>query len=152
MSTTTGARTAPNPPRADAGPSASRLDAWSPHARAILRIITGLLFVEHGLVKLVHFPVASPQIPDPLPALLVAAALIELVGGLLVTAGLFTRIAALVCSGEMAVAYFMAHAPRSFWPAVNQGEGAILYCFIFLYFVFAGGGAWRLDALVRKRS
>jgi putative oxidoreductase len=152
MSTSTGARVAPNPPRTDAGPSASKLHAWSPHARAILRIITGLLFIEHGLVKLVHFPAANPQIPDPLPALLVAAALIELVGGLLIAAGLFTRIVAFICAGEMAVAYFMVHAPQNFWPEVNKGEGAILYCFIFLYFVFAGGGAWSLDGLVRKRS
>jgi putative oxidoreductase len=151
MSTAAGTRVSPTPPRAEAG-LASKLAAWSPHMLAILRIIIGLLFLEHGLVKLAHFPVASSQIPDPLPPLLMAAAIIEVVGGALVTLGLFTRIAAFICSGEMAVAYFMAHAPRSFWPAVNQGEGAILYCFLFLYLVFSGGGAWGLDALLRKRS
>ena len=152
MSTTAGARVSPNPPRADAGQPGSRLAAWSPHALAILRIMTGLLFIEHGLVKLAHFPAANPAIPDPLPPLLLAAAIIEVVGGALVAAGLFTRSAAFICSGEMAVAYFMAHAPRGFWPAVNQGEGAILFCFLFLYLVFAGGGAWTLDGLVKKRS
>jgi putative oxidoreductase len=73
------------------------------------------------------------------------------VGGGLIALGLFTRIAAFVCSGQMAVAYFMAHAPQGFWPALNGGEAAILFCFVFLYLVFAGGGIWSLDALVRKR-
>ena len=150
MATTTGV--ASKPPRAEAERWASRLDVWSPHMLSILRILTGLLFVEHGLVKLAHFPAANPAIPDPLPVLLVAAAIIEVVGGLLVTVGIFTRIAAFICSGEMAFAYFLAHAPRSFWPAVNQGEAAILFCFLFLFFVIAGAGAWRLDALFRKRT
>jgi putative oxidoreductase len=152
MSTTANARASPDAARADAARSASRLEAWSPHMLAILRVLTGLLFIEHGLVKLAHFPAANPAIPDPLPPLLIAAAIIEVAGGLLVAAGLFTRIVAFICSGEMAVAYFLAHAPRGFWPAVNQGEGAILFCFLFLYLVFAGPGAWALDALRRKRS
>ena len=80
-----------------------------------------------------------------------AAAWIEVVGGGLIALGLFTRAAAFVCSGQMAAAYFMAHAPQGFWPALNGGEAAILYCFVFLYLVFAGPGIWSIDALVRKR-
>ena len=125
-----------------------QLETWSPRVLAAVRIITALLFVEHGLMKLFAFPAATPGLPTPLPAILVAAALIEVVGGALVTVGLFTRIAAFICSGEMAAAYFMAHAPKSFSPAVNQGDAAILFCFVFLYIAFAGAGAWSLDALL----
>ena len=125
-----------------------QLEIWSPRVLAAVRIITALLFMEHGLMKLVAFPAATPGLPTPLPAILVAAALIEVVGGALLTVGLFTRIAAFICSGEMAAAYFMAHAPKSFWPAVNQGDAAILFCFIFLYIAFAGAGAFSLDALL----
>src|ERR1700756_2755291 len=124
----------------------SQLEAWSPRALAGVRIITALLFIEHGLMKLLAFPAAVPGLPTPLPAILVAAALIEIVGGALIAVGLFTRIAAFICSGEMAAAYFMFHAPQSFWPAVNQGDAAILFCFVFLYLTFAGAGAWSLDA------
>jgi putative oxidoreductase len=126
----------------------SQLETWSPRVLAAMRIVTALLFMEHGLMKLVAFPAATPGLPTPLPAILVAAALIEVVGGALITVGLFTRIAAFICSGEMAAAYFMAHASKSFWPAVNQGDAAILFCFIFLYIAFAGAGAWSLDALL----
>src|SRR5215475_6618842 len=126
----------------------SQLEIWSPRVLAALRIITALLFIEHGLMKLVAFPAAVPGLPSPLPTLLVVAAAIEIVGGALIAVGLFTRIAAFICSGEMAVAYFMFHAPKSFWPAVNQGEGAILFSFVFLYLAFAGAGAWSLDALL----
>jgi putative oxidoreductase len=128
--------------------SMSKLDAWSPRVLAAVRIITALLFIEHGLMKLVAFPAAVPGLPTPLPAILVAAAVIEVVGGALIAVGLYTRLAAFICSGEMAAAYFMFHAPQSFWPAVNQGEAAILFCFAFLYFAFAGAGAWSLDALL----
>jgi putative oxidoreductase len=107
--------------------------------------------VEHGLMKLVHFPAVQPGLPSPLPPLLIAAGLIEIVGGGLVTVGLFTRLAALICSGEMAVAYFAVHVAQSPWPAVNQGDPAILFCFVFLYLVFAGAGEWSLDAQLRKR-
>lgn len=123
-----------------------KFDIWSPRVRSILRIIAALLFMEHGLMKLFHFPAAQPGAPDPLPTLLMAAAIIEVVGGALVALGLFTRLAALICSGEMAVAYFMAHASNGFWPALNGGDAAILFCFIFLYFAFAGAGAWSIDA------
>jgi putative oxidoreductase len=125
----------------------SRLATWSPYALAAVRIITALLFIEHGLTKLVAFPAAVPGLPTPLPTILVVAAVIEIVGGALIALGLFTRAAAFICSGEMAAAYFMFHAPQSFWPAVNQGDAAILFCFVFLYFVFEGAGAWSLDAL-----
>jgi putative oxidoreductase len=124
----------------------SQFEAWSPRVLAAVRIITALLFIEHGLMKLVAFPAAVPGMPSPLPAILVAAAVIEIVGGALIGAGLFTRIAAFICSGEMAAAYFMFHAPKSFWPAVNGGDAAILFCFVFLYLVFAGAGAWSVDA------
>jgi putative oxidoreductase len=128
------------------------LDAWSPRVLSILRIIAALLFMEHGLMKLFHFPAPQPGAADPLPAILLAAAWIEVVGGGLIALGLFTRPAAFICSGQMAVAYFMAHAPQGFYPALNMGEAAVLYCFIFFYLVFAGPGPWSLDAIVRKRS
>jgi putative oxidoreductase len=127
------------------------LDAWSPRVLSLLRIAAALLFMEHGLMKLVHFPAPQPGAPDPLPPILLAAACIEVVGGVLLTLGLFTRIAAFICSGEMAVAYFMAHAPHSLYPALNMGEAAVLYCFVFFYLAFAGGGIWSLDAVVRRR-
>jgi putative oxidoreductase len=126
------------------------LTAWSPRMLSILRIVAALLFMEHGLMKLLHFPGPQPGVPDPLPPLLVAAAWIEIIGGSLIALGLFTRIAAFVCSGQMAAGYFMAHYPQSFWPGINQGDAAILFCFVFLYLVFAGGGAWSLDRAVRK--
>ena len=127
-----------------------KFDAWSPQVRSILRIITALLFMEHGLMKLLHFPAAQPGAPDPLPTLLMAAAIIEVVGGALVALGLFTRLAALICSGEMAVAYFMAHGSKTFWPALNGGDAAILFCFVFLYFAAAGPGPWSIDAVRKK--
>jgi putative oxidoreductase len=128
------------------------LAVWSPRVLSILRIVTALLFMEHGLMKLFDFPAPQPGVPDPLPTMLLAAAWIEVVGGGLIALGLFTRAAAFVCSGQMAVAYFMAHASQGFWPALNGGEAAILYCFVFLYLVFAGPGPWSLDAVVRKRT
>ena len=127
------------------------LDVWAPRVLSLLRIVTALLFMEHGLMKLFHFPAPQPGAPDPLPMILMAAAWIEVVGGGLIALGLFTRAAAFVCSGQMAAAYFMAHASQGFWPALNGGEAAILYCFVFLYLVFAGPGIWSIDALVRKR-
>lgn len=128
------------------------LAVWAPRVLSLLRIIAALLFMEHGLMKLFAFPGPQPGVPDPLPVILVAAAWIEVVGGGLIALGLFTRAAAFLCSGQMAVAYFMAHGSQGFWPALNGGEAAILYCFIFLYLVFAGGGTWSLDALVRKKT
>jgi putative oxidoreductase len=127
------------------------LSRWQPQLLAILRIVTALLFLEHGTAKLFHFPVAQPGAPDPLPTMLLAAAVIELVAGLLVGLGLFTRLAAFIAAGEMAVAYFMGHFPRGFWPVVNQGDAAILFCFVFLYLAAAGPGAWSIDD-ARTRS
>ena len=121
------------------------LTRWQPQLLALLRIVTALLFLEHGTAKLFAFPVAQPGAPDPLPTLLLVAAAIELVGGILITLGLFTRLAAFIAAGEMAVAYFMGHFPRGFWPVVNQGEAAILFCFVFLYIAAAGPGAWSAD-------
>ena len=128
------------------------LEAWRPKFLSVLRILTALLFMEHGLMKLLQFPGPQPGVPHPLPAILVAAAWIEIVGGVLIALGLFTRLTAFICSGEMAIGYFMIHAPQGFYPALNGGEAAVLYCFVFLYFVFAGGGEWSLDALMRKRA
>ena len=123
------------------------MSVWSPRALSLLRIVSALLFMEHGLMKLFHFPIAQPGVPDPLPTVLVAAAILEISLGLLLTLGLFTRVAAFVASGEMAAAYFMGHFPASFWPGVNGGSEAILYSFIFLYLAVAGGGVWSIDAL-----
>jgi putative oxidoreductase len=123
--------------------SFERLSAYQPYALAALRIITALLFIEHGTMKLFAFPIA--QMEGPLPPLMLVAALLELVGGILILIGLFTRPVAFLLSGEMALAYFMAHMPRGFYPAVNQGGEAILYCFIFLFLVFAGAGALAVD-------
>jgi putative oxidoreductase len=126
------------------------LTAWSPRVLSLLRIMAGLLFMEHGLMKLAHFPAAQPGVPSPLPMLLVVAGAIELVGGAMITLGLLTRAAAFVASGEMAAAYFMVHAKGGFWPGLNEGDAAILFCFVFLYLAFAGGGAWSLDRALRK--
>jgi putative oxidoreductase len=123
------------------------LDNRAAQLRALLRIMAALLFMEHGLMKLLAFPAAQPGAPSPLPAILVAAALIELVGGALIAIGLFTRLVAFVCAGEMAVGYFMAHASKGFWPALNGGDAAILFCFVFLYIAAAGPGAWSVDAM-----
>ena len=114
---------------------------------SVLRIVAGLLFLEHGAIKLLGFPPGSPMPMPPAMTLLWFAGLIELVGGSLIALGLFTRVAAFVCSGEMAVAYFMQHAPHGFFPANNMGDAAILYCFIFLYLCAAGPGPWSVDAM-----
>jgi putative oxidoreductase len=121
------------------------LEKYEPQLLALLRIIAGLLFLSHGLSKFFGFPVPFPM-PGPLPPLLLAAGVIELVAGTLITIGLFTRIAAFIASGEMAVGYFMMHFPKSFWPLANQGESAVLFCFVFLYLAAAGAGAWSVDS------
>jgi putative oxidoreductase len=126
------------------------LSRWQPQILALLRIVTGLLFLEHATQKFFAFPVPFPM-SGPLPPMLVAAGAIELVAGILVTLGLFTRLAAFIAAGEMAVAYFIGHFPQGFWPAANKGEAAILFCFIFLYLAAAGAGAWSVDG-ARTRS
>lgn len=128
------------------------LAVWAPRVLSLLRIIAALLFMEHGLMKLFHFPAPQPGAPDPLPTILLVAASLEVVGGGLIALGLFTRIAAFICSGQMAVAYFMAHGSQGFWPALNGGEAAILFCFIFLYLAVAGPGVWSPAIAVRKRT
>lgn len=120
-----------------------KLSRYQPYALAALRIIAALLFIEHGTQKLFGLPPA--QMEGSLPPLLLAAALLELVGGILILVGLFTRPVAFILSGQMAFAYFMAHAPKSFFPAINGGDAAILFCFVFLFLVTAGPGAFAVD-------
>ena len=129
-----------------------RLQAdWSPRLLSALRVIAALLFLEHGTQKLLGFP-APPQMEITLLSLVGIAGLLELVGGALLALGLFTRTVAFVLSGQMAVAYFLAHAPQNFFPVLNGGESAILYCFIFLYLAAAGPGSWGLDVMMRNRQ
>jgi putative oxidoreductase len=121
--------------------------AWEQRVLSLVRFVVGLAFLEHGLSKLFGFP-HSPNFDHlTLFSLLGLQGVIEVVGGALICVGLFTRIVAFILSGDMAVAYFMSHAPRNFFPALNGGDAAILYCFIFFYFFVAGGGAWSLDRL-----
>ena len=119
------------------------LSKYSPQILGITRIVVGLLFLEHGLMKLVGFP--APMGTHPLPPLMLAAGIIEVLGGGLVALGLFSRCAAFICSGQMAFAYFIAHFPRGIYPALNGGDGAILFCFIFLYLAAAGPGAFAVN-------
>src|SRR5690606_30481834 len=123
---------------------------WAPRLLAVLRIMTALLFMAHGTMKLLGFPASGGPGPE-LFSLIGLAGLLEIVGGILLIIGLFTRPVAFILSGQMAVAYFMAHAPQDFFPIKNGGESAILFCFIFLYLVAAGAGSWSLDA-VRKTA
>ena len=128
-----------------------RLEAdWAPRVLSILRIVAALLFFEHGTAKLLGFP-PSDHSPEVLSLPWIAGAL-ELVGGAFLIVGLFTRPVAFILSGEMAFAYWMAHAPRSAFPLLNGGDSSILFCFVFLYLAFAGGGPWSLDALRRRGS
>ena len=120
------------------------LDFCAPRLQSVLRIVVGLLYLEHGTSKLFHFPAAMGHIP--LFSLIGLAGMLETFGGALMVLGLFTRPAAFILSGEMACAYFMVHAPRGFFPLLNQSEAAVFYCFVFLYIAAAGGGAWGLDA------
>ena len=112
---------------------------------SLLRFVAGLSFMQHGLSKLFGFPAAAPA---HMTSLVVAAAIIEVLGGLLVCVGLFARLAAFIMSGEMAIAYFTVHFPKSFFPILNGGDLAIMYCFVFFYIAVAGGGAWSLDRLI----
>ena len=120
------------------------LSRYQPQALGALRIMTALLFIEHGTQKFFDFPPAEQPFGDLMNLIGVAGAL-EIVGGVLILLGLFTRPAALVLCGFMAVAYFMAHAPQSFFPVNNRGDAAILFCFVFLYLTAAGPGAFALD-------
>jgi putative oxidoreductase len=123
---------------------------WTPELLSVLRVVVAFLFMAHGTQKLLAFPVAQPQDPVDMGSLMGVAGLLESIGGLLLLIGIYTRPVAFVLAGEMAVAYFLAHAPKGFWPVLNGGEPAVLYCFIFLFFTVAGAGAWSLDAMVRS--
>ena len=126
----------------------SGIGRYTPYVLSIVRIVVALLILQHGLSRLFGFP--SPLPSPAMFSLYWFAGAIELVGGILLLGGLFTRSAAFILSGEMAFAYFLSHAPNSFFPILNRGDGAILYCFIFLYIVFAGSGPWSLDAMLRR--
>jgi putative oxidoreductase len=122
---------------------------WSPRILSVLRIMTGLLFMEHGMQKFFAFPSPGPA----LTPLLIVQGLLELAGGGLIVIGLFTRPVAFILAGDMAVAYFLRHVPRGFFPQVNGGQLAIMFCFVFLYLFTAGGGAWSVDQQrARSRS
>jgi putative oxidoreductase len=124
---------------------------WAPYLLSVLRIVVAFLYIVHGTQKLFGVPSAEPRATVPLLSLLGAAGVIETIGGALLLVGLFTRPVAFVLAGEMAAAYFMGHAPRGFWPLLNRGEPAVLFCFTWLYVAAAGAGPWSLDAL-RRRS
>jgi putative oxidoreductase len=125
--------------------------AWSPRLLGLLRIVAAILFMEHGAQKLLGFPPSDHGSPELL-SLLGVAGILELVGGFFILIGLFTRPIALLLSGEMAVAYWMAHAPKSIYPALNGGDAAILYCFIFLYLAAAGPGALSVDGAASRSA
>ena len=138
----------------------SFLDSWQARLLSVLRVVAGLCFLEHGCMKILHFPTA--MMPGPLPTIIMVAGVIELVGGLLLVLGLFTKPAAFIASGETAVAFFGFHSfnvfhmmppgtPVSIDPQVNHGEAAALYAVIFLYLAAAGGGAWALDAIFNRK-
>ncbi|TAK47986.1 MAG: DoxX family protein [Xanthobacteraceae bacterium] len=121
--------------------------AWTPRVLSLLRLMAALLILQHGTAKILGFP-ALPQYANvSITSMFGIGGLIELIGGALLAIGLFTRPVAFILSGFTAVAYFMAHAPKSFYPIANGGELAVLYSFVFFYLIFAGGGAWSVDAL-----
>jgi putative oxidoreductase len=126
--------------------------SWSPYLLGILRIVAAFLFIQFGTAKLFGFP--APIMPGggtaPLGSLAWFASVLEAFGGLFLLIGLFTRPVAFLLSGEMAFAYFIGHAPQGFWPVLNQGHPAVLFCFLFLYFSAAGPGPWSLDAMRRS--
>ena len=126
--------------------------AWAPRVLSVLRIMTGLLLLQHGTAKYLQFPhvaafdnMASTSLPG-------IGGIIEFICGVLVTIGLFTPIAAFIASGELAFIYFYARASASFFPIMNRGELEALWCFVFFYLAFAGGGPWSIDALMRKKD
>jgi putative oxidoreductase len=128
----------------------ARVETQAPYILSVLRIITALLFLQHGLQKYLGFPAPSPR---TMTTLLYIQGVIEIAGGILLLLGAWTHVVAFILSGDMAVAFFIAHVPRgSFFPLANGGDAAVLYCFVFLYIFFAGGGAWSIDRAVLKRD
>jgi len=125
------------------------LSKFSAKLYALLRIVSGLMFAMHGSQKLFGFPTGQPMTGDPM---MLTAGIIECFGGLMIALGLGTRIAAFISSGEMAVAYFMVHAKGGFYPIVNHGELAVVYCFLFLYFASVGSETLSLKSLLRKKG
>lgn len=123
---------------------------FAPQFYALLRIVAGLMWALHGTQKIFNWPDAS-RAPRDLPPLMTIGGWIEIVGGLMIAIGLFASFAAFIASGQMAVAYFMSHAKESFWPTVNKGESAVLYCFLFLYIAAIGAGIWSIDAARRRK-
>ena len=133
----------------------SALDSWTPRALSLMRMVVGYLYLQHGTAKLLHVPHVQMFDQVSLYSLVGVAGMLEIIGGLLTLIGLFTRPIAFILSGEMAVAYFVAHGPQGnfLMPALNGGEEAVLYCFIFLFLAAAGGGPWSIDALfIRNRA
>lgn len=130
----------------------TKWSSWAPQLRSLLRIVTAIMFTMSGTMKLLAYPIGIP--PDGGTVELMSQAglggIIELFGGLLLVVGLFTRPVAFILAGEMAVAYFQFHQPQGFWPIINGGTNAVLYCFIWFYFSAAGAGPWSLDAKLRK--
>jgi putative oxidoreductase len=125
---------------------------WAPRVLSVLRIVSGLLVLQYGLAKLVGWPAVEMFENLPWLSLFAIAGMFELIGGVLLILGLFTRPVAFVLSGEMAAAYFIEHFPRSFFPILNDGDLAVSLCFIFFYLAFAGGGPWSLDAVMRRKG
>lgn len=123
----------------------------APEALSLLRIVAALVYWQHGLQKLFNFPPSAHHMPFVLDSLLGVAGVIETVAGIFLIAGFLTRAVAFITCGEMAVAYFMAHFPRAFFPINNMGEPAVLLCFIFLLLVFSGPGPWSVDAWIARR-
>ena len=127
------------------------LQSWTPMLLSILRFMSGLLVLQHGFGKWLKFPPGAYPATMNLNSMGGYAGIIELVCGILLVLGLFTRPAAFIISGMCAVGYFLVHAPQGFFPILNKGETIALYCFVFLYIAAAGGGAWSLDAWIRKK-
>ncbi|MCZ4312976.1 DoxX family protein [Comamonadaceae bacterium G21597-S1] len=135
-------------------PSQQFFDTWTPRALAVLRIVTAFLFLQHGSAKLLHVPHVAMFDSLPVWSFIGFAGMLELVGGLMLIAGFFTRAVAFILSGQMAVAYFIGHAPKGnvLVPMLNQGESAVLFCFVFLFLALAGSGAWAIDATRRPAA
>jgi putative oxidoreductase len=127
-------------------------ESWAPRLRSILRIVAAFILITHGTQKLFGVPAAEVRQPVELASLMGFAGVLEVFGGLAILLGLFTRPLAFVLSGEMAAAYFKAHAPAGFWPVLNRGETPVILCFVFLYLAAAGAGPWSLDALRTNRG